>query len=183
MWIFSFFGGGLVGRGRVSTGRRVHYAPRGERSSAVLVLPWRDLLRRVASWNLLVAAPTASTDAPSTRGRRVPSRVVRASRPLLRRAGASFFFRRVSSWFFTFRPRRCNLHHAGFTVLFCSVTKKLPFVQQCSRSWSRDDRGESDFVTASHGRVRNGPRHLCTIAATAAHPRRKKSARDEGSAP
>ena len=30
----------------------------------------------------LSAAPTASTDAPSTRGRRAPSRVVRASRPL-----------------------------------------------------------------------------------------------------
>ena len=38
--------GGLAGRGRVSTGRRVREARRG--------LLWRGLLRRVVSWNLIV---------------------------------------------------------------------------------------------------------------------------------
>ena len=77
----------------------------------------------------LSAAPMASTDAPSTRGRRVPSRVVRASRPLLRRAGAWSFPTRVFLDFFSCRPRHCVYKDAFFFVRVLTIlvfgTKKL----------------------------------------------------------
>ena len=98
--------------------------------------------------------------------------------------GRGLFFRCVPSWFFLPVGSADGVDHSvscGFLRAFFG--NKAVLVRQCSRSLGRNGRGDSYLVAASHGRVRNGqispaPR----TAETAAHTRRKKSARDEGRA-
>ena len=178
MWIILLLGGGDSSAAIASV-----EALRGDRSSAVLL--WRGLLRHIFLVFCLSAAPMASTDAPSTRGRRGPSRVVRASRPLLRRAGAWSFPTRAFFLVFACRPRRrrrVGCIACGFFRAF--VTKKSSFWVPWPATTRRNDSEEADFVAASHDACetdRDSPLHAIA-AETAAHTRRKKSARDEGRA-
>ena len=133
------------------------------------------------------AAPTASTDAPSTRGRRAPSGVVRARRPLRRRAGAwSFLSDAFLLGFFACRPRRRRRRDAscGFGGL-CFCKKRQSLSSQCSRCWSKSIVATLTLSLHRLTNAKNTADQPCAIAAaeTAAHPRRKNSPREEGRPP
>ena len=143
----------------------------------------RTTLRRVASWDFLSAAPTASTDAPSTRGRRVPSRVVRASRPLLRRARARSVPTLVFLVFLTRRPRRRPTYCIVRVSRAFGGHKNQSLSGQRSRCWlktiittrtlslHRTDACETDRDSPLRHRSRN----RCTHAAQEVRTRRGKS--------
>ena len=129
------------------------------------------------------AAPTASTDAPSTRGRRAPSRVVRASRPLLRRAGAWSFPTRVFLVFYL-SAATASTRTVSFACGFRAQAKKkrraaaARVIRVVSESFRSRQLGAA--VASTRARTDHSPAHIA--AETAAHTRRNDSARDEGRA-
>ena len=118
----------------------------------------------------LSAAPMASTDAPSTRGRRAPSRVVRASRPLLRRARARSVPTRAFLVFYLSRADGGAICKACGFWCFAKTTKAV-LSGPLLAFWGRGEQNNSDVVAASHGRVLNRQRQpLYAIAAETAAP-------------
>ena len=110
-----------------------------------------------------------------TRG--ASSRVDRTSAAL----GRGLSFRRVSSWFFTCRPRRWRRRLSEIVrVLELAKPTKAVLSGPLLAFWGRGEQNNSDVVAASHGRVLNRD-SLCTPSQPKPlHPRRKNSARDEG---
>ena len=133
----------------------------------------------------LSAAPMASTDAPSTRGRRVPSRVVRASRPLLRRAGAWSFPTRAFLVFYlsaATASTRTVSFACGFRAQAKAKKKRRAAAARVIRVVSESFRSRQlgAAVASTRARTDHSPAHIA--AETAAHTRRNDSARDEGRA-
>ena len=173
-WGFFFF---LVGGGGL---RRV-LARRGDRPSAVLL--WRDLRRRVASW--------LNTCRPRRRRRRMRLLLAvvappRASSVRVDRSSAApgrGLFRRVASCFFLPVGRGVDAH-GRICVRVSSPSQKNRRASRCSRYSRYSESFRSRQLGAAvASRVHRQITALHAIAAeTAAHPRRRKSARDEGRA-
>ena len=120
---------------------------------------------------------------PYPRGRRGPSRVVRASRPLLRRAGAwSFLTRAFLVFYLPAAQTASGLLRAGFGAHHFDKESVVQAAARVIRVVSESFRSRQlgAAVASTRARTDHSPAHIA--AETAAHARRKKSARDEGRA-